>query len=299
MLAYLGVFGMAIALASAVQWPVRYINEGNPQMRKADLVVAADKDWATNGWELELEFDKRVRDVEGVGTKRETSSSKDGKTFTFTNRNHNSVINGQIELMLRFHVNEQSEVRRGKYAKLVSARIRSTSDKDHDNWMELCESEEAIILATQPPAPPPCTDFYEITDINDSRDGGRCSRQYRGNIKKITFTKPVVGFKFDVTFNKKAVGLSQVHFDNLRSVQQEGSRTYRMTPWDNTAQIKSFVGEDAPRWDSKRNNFGVFQIGYVDDICNDNGPKVTQDLLPVPVKIVVHHNEESVVMCQG
>merc|ERR1719147_695236 len=100
-------------------------------MRKADLIVdvAADKDWATDGWQLKLEFDKDVKDVEGVGTKRERTVTKNGKVFTFTNRNHNSVINGQIELLLKFHVSEKSEVKNGKYANLVSAKLRSTSDK--------------------------------------------------------------------------------------------------------------------------------------------------------------------------
>jgi len=295
-LATLGLIGLAAAADEDLLCPVEYVDLGNPQMRMADVTVDVDKSWGAKGWQLMLTFDKSVKEAKSAGVKREDTKMVSPSKYMFRNRGYNGLLKGGEVLKLTFQVNEKSEVKKGqKYAEIKSVKIRSTSGADN-SWLELCQP--IVMMAptpATPPPPPPCSDFYVIEDINDSRDGGRCSRQYKGHLD-ITFPKPVVGFKFDMTMSGK---INNVLPDNIQVIPKPGKRTFTMKPWDNTAQIKYHKGESVAKWDHDRANFGTFQVQY-DELCNPKyGQKVTEDMLPRPSKIVVYAKGIEHLMCQG
>jgi len=288
-LAFASIFVLiGLCAAAEVKCPVRY--EGNnPQKQEAYLDIDIGQDFFPNGWKLQLKFDKGVKEVEIPQTRREASQMLTPQVYRFQNRGYNSFLRGPTTLLL--HVTELAEVKKGqKYAAVTSAKVANLSPDA--KWYELCEP---VVLATPPPPPPqkpPCTDFYNLK-MNDIGHGK--TNEYEGDLN-ITYPKTIVGFTFDITFNK-APKPHGIFIDNVSSKKLAGN-TFQFKPYQSNAQIRLHKGELVPRWDQSRQfNFGHFKV----QLNNPLPRKESQ--MPVPIKMVTNfHGKKGVkkfVMCEG
>jgi len=283
-----GIFVLIGLCAAKVKCPVRY--EGNnPQMRKAYLDIDIGTDFFPNGWKLALIFDKDVKDVEIPQTRREASRRWTPKVYSFQNRGYNFFLRGPTTLLL--HITELAEVKKGqKYAALTNAKVANLSKGA--KWYELCMPE---VIATPPPPPakkPPCTDFYNL-EMNDIGHGK--TNEYEGDLN-ITYPETIVGFSFDVTFNK-APKPHGIFIDNVSS-KKLGGNTFQFKPYQSNAQIRLHEGELVPRWDQS----GQFNFGHFKVQLNKPLPR-KESQMPVPIKIVTNfYGKKGVkkfVMCEG
>jgi len=273
---------IGVCTAGKIDCPVKYDGVNNPQMRKAHLTVDIGEDFFKKGWNLELTFNKNVREVEIPQTRREDSTKITDSKYGFANRGYNNFMKGPTTLLL--HV---TELREGQgYAELISARIAEAVDGA--KWYELCQEEPK---ATPPPPEekPPCTDFYTM-EMNNAGHGK--TNEYEGELD-ITFSRPVIGFSFDITFNKAP---ASVNIDNTKTKRM--GKVFQFTPNQSKAQIKLHKGELVPRWDqSGQANFGHYKVQLGQMIMRN--PKK----MPVPIKIVSKfHGKKGVerfVMCEG
>jgi len=289
-----GIFALiGLCTASEVTCPVSYTD--TPQMRKAILTVDIGEDFFEDGWVLVMTYDKAVKDVEGPQTKREATKKLSPVKYRMENANYINALRGPTSML--FHVTELAEVKaNGKYAELISAKIKEA--KPGAKWYELCQPVVVATPAppTEPPLPP-CTDFYNMK-MNDAGHGK--TNEYEGELN-ITFPRNIIGFSFDVTFNK-APKSDGVHIDNTERTKKSGT-VYSFKAWQSHAQIRLHKNERVPRWDqSGQFNFGHFKVRLSKDLPRQ------ESQMPVPIKIVTNFHAgktnkgkiiERYTMCQG
>jgi len=276
-LVLVGFFALIGLTAAEKICPVRY-EGGNPQMRKAFLDVDIGSDFFTNGWKLQITLSRKVREVEAPGTSRELTTEITEYTYQFMNRGYNALLKGPKNLL--FQITELAEGQ--GFAEVTNAKIAEV-DTENEVWYELCQDE---IIKPPPPPNKPCSDFYTM-NMNDAGHGQ--TNEYEGDLT-IIFSRPVVGFSFDITYSRSA-SVRAVFIDNVKNTNTKGS-VFSFKPYQENAQIKVHKGENIPKWE-----LGHFKVTLKKSLARN------KNKMPVPVKIVskFHGNNgvEEYVMCEG
>jgi len=258
--AIVGFFGQAFA-----QCPVEVEPKSKGGKQAVFLTVDVMEFFGQAGWQVELTFDKSVKEISAPDVRFEKQA--DGKTWLGMNTDCDRRWEKKIILPLMIQNHGAGD------AALVSAKVASVLTNPETN-------EQAKVELCKVPEPPkskagPCKDFYDV-GTNDIGHG--CSNEYAPNGKLTIFhPEEITSYEFVVTMSETSGYMTMSRANPGRQAGKRGLKEYTFRSYD---------------WDPQLNGektFRDFKVTY--------NKKCGNQPIPVPVKIVVKHQKKTYTVC--